>query len=141
MAREFYLADIKLWPPPWNREAPLGRALSYLWFLLILPVVVITTVLLIPILLVSKLMGGNAPVNRSHTEVAEFIDDFVNDTGQLDFGQFLHFAIENPELDAVRLRCAALPKEYPPDEEGYWCSAEAMDELGRIADELRQHDD
>ncbi len=140
MAREFYIHDIRLWPPPWNTDSPLRRALSYLWFLLLLPLMLITTVFAILISVVSGLTGWKTRVNRSRAEVAGIIDDFVNGTGQSDFGQFLYVTIEDPQLDSVRLRCLQMHEEYPAEEEGYWCSPAGIDELRRIADELRRHD-
>ena len=89
---------------------------------MLLPVMVITTVIAILISVVSGLTGGKTRVNRSRAEVSEIIDDFVNGTGQSDFGQFLYVAIQDPQLDSVRMRCLQLHEEYPPEEEGYWCS-------------------
>ncbi len=130
MAREFYLYDIRLWPPPWNTGSPLRRALSCLWFLLLLPVIVITTVIGILLSVVSALSSRKTSIIRSPAEVVQFIDDFVNGTGQSDFGQFLYVTIEDPQLDSVRIRCLQLHEEYPPEEEGYWCSRAGMLGIG-----------
>ena len=140
MAREFYFFDIRLWPPPWNTNSPLGRALSCLWFLLVLPLIVITMVIVSLVSVASALTGRKTSIIRSPVEVAQIIDDFVNGTGQSDFGQFLYVTIEDPQLDSVRLRCLQLHEEHPPEEEGYWCGPAGIDELRRIADELRRHD-
>ena len=140
MAREFYIENIRLWPPPWSIDSPLRKALSYLWFLVLLPLMVITTVIGILMSVVSGLTGRNTCVQRSRAEVVEIIDDLLNESGQFDFGFFLHVRIEDTELESIRLRCLQLPKEYPPEEEGYWCSPAGIDELRRIADELRRHD-
>jgi hypothetical protein len=97
----------------------------------------ITMVAVALVSIISEVTGWKTRVDRSPIEVADIIDDFVHGTGQSDFGQFLHVAIEDPKLDSVRLRCLKLHEEHPPEEEDFWCSPAGIEELRRIAEELR----
>ncbi len=74
----------------------------------------------------------------SREDVANYIEDFLADKGgPWDWDDFISIRIKNnPELEAIRLRCGRLPDEYPPDQGGY-CNSEGIKVLRQILDELR----
>jgi hypothetical protein len=73
----------------------------------------------------------------SREDVAKYIEDFLSGKdGPLDWDYFISVRIkDNPELEAIRLRCGRLPDQYPPDKGGY-CNAEGMKVLRQILVEL-----
>ena len=77
-------------------------------------------------------------VKVSREDVAKYIEDFLSGRGgPWDWDDFISIRIKNnPELEAIRLICARLPDQYPPDQCGY-CNSEGMKVLGQILDELR----
>ncbi len=139
MAMTFYLGGVPLWPPPWKTDSPLMKALSYLWFVLMFPIMVATTLVIIPYQIFLNLIGKNVAI-RDRAEVSDIIEDFVDVTGKYDFGEFLYTPIQDPELDTIRLRCLKVPEEFPSEDEGIWCSEEGVSEIGRIGKELRRRD-
>lgn len=61
-------------------------------------------------------------------EVAEALEAFLNGAGHdRAWDEFLGEPIDDPALDAIRIRCARLPEEFPPTERGQFCSAAGID--------------
>ena len=66
------------------------------------------------------------------------IDKFLAvEGGAYDWVNFCSIRIDDPELNNVRILCADLPIAYPPVSGGQYCADEGLDELLKIANELR----
>jgi hypothetical protein len=63
------------------------------------------------------------PVVRTREEVAGTIMAFMDGTGgPYDWDDFICGGnIEDSELESIRARCASLPLEFPPLQEGSYC--------------------
>ena len=75
---------------------------------------------------------------RTPDEIASCIGAFVEGTGgKWDWDDFTSVAIEDPALDAIRLRCARLSEEFPPGQDRSYCGPEGVAVLRGIAIRLR----
>lgn len=54
-----------------------------------------------------------------------------------DWDDVFDIPIEDPELDAIRKRWRNLPKEFPPEKEGDFCSIKGILVLEEIARQLK----
>ena len=74
-------------------------------------------------------------IRYTRAEVAEIVESFIEGTsGRWDWDDFLSIPIDDPYLDAIRLRCNST---YDEAYHGYWCGPEGLNELRRILQELR----
>ena len=65
--------------------------------------------------------------NLSKTDVINFIKAFLDGTGgSWDWDDFISIPIEDKELDRIRDRCAGLPEEFSPTENGQYCNEEGL---------------
>ena len=73
-------------------------------------------------------------------EVAKYIEDFLNHTGQPhDWDDFISIRITaNPDLEAIRIKCGHLRELYPPVEPKQYCSDAGMEVLRHILQSLRR---
>jgi hypothetical protein len=77
-------------------------------------------------------------VTRSHQEVANIIESFVEGTGRnWDWDDFCSHEIENRELDAIRLKCCELSSSHPPIAKGQYCNDEGIELLRETVKNLR----
>ena len=73
-------------------------------------------------------------------EVADTIDAFVSGTSdQWDWDDFTSIRLKDPQLEAIRKRCVAIPDEFPPTRPREYCSEAGLDAMRRIVAELRSH--
>ncbi len=71
-------------------------------------------------------------------EVADTLEAFMTGTDAMgDWDAFLAEAVRDRELERIRQRCIALPKDYPPQIPGEYCSAEGMEALLEMVETLR----
>jgi hypothetical protein len=78
-------------------------------------------------------------IARSRGEMADTIEQFVQGIcWQRVWDDFCSVPIIDPQLDAIRQRCAGLPKEFPPTEKNGYCSEAGIAVLRGIVQELRQ---
>ena len=78
-------------------------------------------------------------VRRTNLEVADIIEAFVEETGrEWDWDDFCSLRIENPELDAIRLKCINLSFTHPPAPGDGYCNEEGIQLLREIAKDLRK---
>ena len=76
-------------------------------------------------------------VRRSRAEVADIIERFLDGTGgQWDWDDFCSVRIKDPELDAIRLRCAKLSAEDPHPH--HYCGAVGIDVMRGFVNNLRK---
>lgn len=77
-------------------------------------------------------------MKRTREEVASTIEAFVNGTGrQWDWDGFTSIRLDDPELEAVRLKCVSLPAEYPPTTRAEYCSPAGMQVMRELLESLR----
>jgi hypothetical protein len=75
---------------------------------------------------------------RSRGEVADIIERFVNGTGgKWDWDDFISWPIADPQLDAIRARCAGLSQEFQTTQKGHYCSEAGVEVLRQMVKELR----
>ena len=81
-------------------------------------------------------------VTVTKADVAKYIEDFLTAAGgPYDWDYFISVRIKNdPELEAIRLRCGQLPDLYPPNEPRQYCSDEGIRVLREILQKLRDSD-
>jgi hypothetical protein len=78
-------------------------------------------------------------IGRSRGEVADTLERFVAGIcSRWDWDDFCATPMIDPQLDAIRLRCAGLPKEFPSTQKGHYCAEAGIEVLRRIVRELRQ---
>lgn len=71
----------------------------------------VACIFIVPVFLVIKLvtMPFEKPFNRSADEVAQYLRDFLHETGgQWDWDDFISIPIADPRLEDIRERAAAL---------------------------------
>lgn len=64
-------------------------------------------------------------------DVLNVIKSFVNGTGgEWDWDDFISIPIkDDPFLEEIRKKCAALPEEFPANKKGQYCSEEGFEVL------------
>ena len=115
-------------PPLWGNRHPI------LFFLVVLP-------LLAVVAFIGRLLEllFSKPAVRSSAEVAGTLEAFINDSGgSYDWDDFVCGGrIADPELEAVRARCASLPDDFPPIVHGHYCSDAGFEVMRGLAAQLR----
>jgi len=130
-----------LWPPPWTLNSSFRRAASLLWLIAMAPVFVLSLVVVIPVAIMGKLTGWGATTKRTRADVCRTIEKFVDGGGgHWDWDDFLSVADSDALLEQVRCRCADVCEQFPPEGPGQWCGPRGLDELRKIAQELREAD-
>jgi hypothetical protein len=77
-------------------------------------------------------------MKRTREEIARTIEAFVNGTGrQWDWDDFTSIRLDDPELEAIRKRCVAIPDEFPPTTRTDYCSPAGLQVMREMAQGLR----
>jgi hypothetical protein len=77
-------------------------------------------------------------MKRSREEVAGTIEAFINGTGrQWDWDGFTAIRLDDPELEAIRQRCVAIPDEFPPSTKTDYCSDAGLQVMRNLVQALR----
>ena len=72
-------------------------------------------------------------IDRSRAEIADTIERFLDGIcRRWDWDDFCAAPIIDPQLDAIRLRCAGLPREFPTAEKGHYCGPAGMEVLRQM---------
>jgi hypothetical protein len=78
-------------------------------------------------------------IGRSRGEVADTIEQFVQGIcRQRVWDDFCATPIIDPQLDAIRLRCASLPQEFPSPLKNHYCNDAGIEVMRELVKELRQ---
>lgn len=60
-------------------------------------------------------------------EVATIIESFLNGTaGSRTWDDFISIPLTDPKLEEIRVRCARLPNEFPPEKAGMYCNEQGI---------------
>ena len=80
-------------------------------------------------------------IELTRDDVAESIESLVDGESEgWDWDDFVSVPIDNKELDEIRRNCARLPKLYPADRIGAYCSDEGLQILRSFVKQLRSID-
>jgi len=70
-------------------------------------------------------------------ELAKLIDSFLDGSArEWEWDDFISVKQVDPEIEQIRQKCIALPKEFPPTEPRTYCNIEGMNVLKSIAEKL-----
>ncbi len=130
-----------MWPPPWERNSPLRRGLSFVWLVAMIPLGILAVLVAAPVAAFSKLTGWGATTTRTREAVCRTIEQFVDGGGGAwDWDDFTSVPDADALLEEVRRKCVAVSERFPPEDAHHWCGPKGLDELRRIAQELRGAD-
>lgn len=74
----------------------------------------------------------------SRREVAQILENFLAGTGgKWAWDDFTSFALDDEELERIRIRCRGLDSELPPLEKGHFCSERGFEVIRGFVRELR----
>ena len=74
----------------------------------------------------------------SRQEVTTIIESFLNGTAEARaWDDFISIPLTDPELEKIRIRCAQLPKEFPPERASVYCNEQGMVVLKTYAQLLK----
>ena len=77
-------------------------------------------------------------MKRTREEIAKTIEAFVDGTGrQWDWDGFISIRLDDPELEAIRKKCVAMPDQFPPTARGEYCSPAGLQAIRELAQGLR----
>jgi hypothetical protein len=77
-------------------------------------------------------------MKRTREDVAKAIDEFVEGTGrQWDWDGFTSIRLDDPELEAIRKKCLAMPDQFPPTTKGAYCSPDGIQAMRELAQGLK----
>jgi hypothetical protein len=94
----------------------------------------------LPVLLLVKLLVTpfEKPVEREASWVAGLIDRFVlGRATEEEWDDFICVQIRDPRLEAIRVRCAQLPREFPASDAGVYCGPAGIEVLQAYVRDLR----
>jgi hypothetical protein len=70
-------------------------------------------------------------------DVRDVLVRFLNGTaGPYEFDDFVSASIGDPRLDAIRVRCAGLWSEFPPEIRGHYCGEGGAQVMRQFIQEL-----
>ena len=76
----------------------------------------------------------------SRQEVATIIESFLNGTAESRaWDDFTSVPLSDPELERIRIRCAQLPKEFPPESASAYCNEQGIVVLKTYAQLLKKN--
>jgi len=118
---------------PWWR-----KALAYLWLGVVITVSAPIALVVVPtVSVLGWLLGWKTTQDMTRAEVDTTIEDFIHGRGDpWGWDDFTSVKITDPEMEVVRQRCLRVESDYPAKDGGY-CSPEGVEELKKIARELR----
>lgn len=78
-------------------------------------------------------------IGRSRAEVADTIERFIDGIcSRWDWDDFCAAPMIDLQLDAIRIRCAGLPQEFPSTQKGHYCAEAGIAVMRQIVRKLRQ---
>jgi hypothetical protein len=88
-----------------------------------------------------KLLSRNQPYKRykrTSAEVADLLEAFLSATDDpWAFDTLTSFPLEDEELEKIRVRCANLDSEFPPETKGHFCGEKGLDVIRGYISQLR----
>jgi hypothetical protein len=100
---------------------------------------VILVVALLGAFAILKLLTYNKKYKRNRNQVADLLDSFLGEeNGSKAWDAFLSFPLEDENLETIRIRCANLDREFPPDIDGQFCSDKGIEVIRAYIAELRK---
>ena len=72
------------------------------------------------------------------SRIADTLERFLNGTGSdWEWDDFVALPIQDQKLEAIRVRCLTLDKEFPPANAGAYCNEEGLNVLREYVRRLR----
>jgi hypothetical protein len=102
----------------------------------LLPAILIIT--LVGAFTILKLLTYNKKYKRSRQEVADLLDSFLVQADGRAWDTFLSFPLEDEKLEKIRIRCANLDREFPPDNHDHYCNDKGIEVIRAYIAELRE---
>jgi len=85
-----------------------------------------------------KLLTRNKRYKRTPAEVADLLEAFLSATGDPGaFDTLISFPLEDEELEKIRVRCANLDSEFPPETKGHFCGEKGLQVIRGYISQLR----
>ena len=76
-------------------------------------------------------------MKRTPSEVAAILRAFLEGTAsEHDWDDFTSISLADSHLEAIRVRCAGLHEEFPPERPGHYCSAHGLAVIRGYAEEI-----
>jgi len=76
-------------------------------------------------------------MDHERQHVAEMLGRFIaGSAGDWEFDDFASTKSSDPLIEARRRELIALPRSFPPRDPAHFCSAEGLERIAAIADEL-----
>ena len=101
-----------------------------------IPVIVILG--LVGAFVIFKVLTRNKRYKRTSTEVADLLEAFLLPTGDpWAFDTLTSFPLEDEELEKIRIRCANLDSEFPPEIKGHFCGEKGLEVIRGYISQLR----
>ncbi|MBI3303623.1 MAG: hypothetical protein HYZ72_16285 [Deltaproteobacteria bacterium] len=96
--------------------------------LVIGPIVAVVSLIILLTVPLQRWLAKRRGPRMTASQVAATIQNFLDGTsGSWDWDDFISVPIGDPELDAIRTRCARLDDEYPPEVPGRYCGDAGLD--------------
>jgi hypothetical protein len=76
---------------------------------------IIVVVSVVVIFVILKIATRNKKYDRTREEVADLLDAFVHKGDWRAWDSFLSYPLKDPSLEAIRIRCGNLEREFPSD--------------------------
>src|SRR5215510_208235 len=138
MSKAYWLT---LWPPPWRRDRAFGKLAGWVYFIALIPVVAVLSVVVFVSVPLQRWAARRAGPRMTRTDVAKVIESHLEGTsGPWDWDDFVSVRIGDARLDTIRERCAQLDREFPPERPGQYCGLGGVEVLRRFVRELRAPD-
>ena len=90
------------------------------------------------VFVIFKLLTRNKRYKRTPAEVADLLEAFLSATGDPGASDTLiSFPLEDEELEKIRVRCAKLDSEFPPETKGHFCGEKGLQVIRSYISQLR----
>ena len=100
------------------------------------PIAVILIVVVVVV--VWKFTTRSNKYERSRLEVADLLSAFLEGNDPWAWDTFLSFPLKDEQLEAIRIRCANLADEFPPQCKGQLCSDNGLEVIRTYIMDLRK---
>jgi hypothetical protein len=132
---------LALWPPPWRRDHAFGKLVGWVYFIALIPVVTIVSVVVLISVPFQRWAARRAGPRMTRADVAKAIESHLEGaSGPWDWDDFVSVRIGDARLDTIRKRCAQLDREFPPERPRQYCALGGVEVLRGFVRELRASD-
>jgi hypothetical protein len=98
----------------------------------------IAVILILAVFIVWKFATRKNKYERSREEVSDLLSAFLEQNDPWAWDTFLSFPLKDEQLEAIRIRCAGLAEEFPPQFKGRLCGDKGLEVIRTYIKELRK---